>query len=160
MQNQKTISSIRDLFSLLEQSGAILGRTKTHVVLDRQAMPELIDWMIFSRYSLEFDSEDRGASKWIFPGTSTSGGRVFLNISEIENEDDPDMLEFFGSELAELCEIFSGIELVDQGTAEAVAAGLASTRASTENLFREHGAEILEALFNGEIEPEEEETKH
>jgi hypothetical protein len=59
MQNDKTLASIRDLFQLLQSSGALLGRTRMHIVLDRQAMPEIVDgWVDADRALNRLDCLD------------------------------------------------------------------------------------------------------
>lgn len=154
MQNEKTIESIRQLFALLEQHGAILGRTQTHIVIDRQAMPGVVDWMIFSRYSLKFDSADEYASQAVFSSTSTSKDLVFLDISGIETGSQKS--EHFKAELTELAKLYSGIKQVDAD----IFAAVKSRLSRSSELLEDHGAEILEALFTGEIQPMKDEKKH
>ena len=154
MQNAKTIESIRQLFALLEQHGAILGRTQTHIVIDRQAMPGVVDWMIFSRYSLEFDSADEYASQAVFSSTSTSKDLVILDISWIETGSQTS--EHFKAELTELAKLISRIK---QGDAD-ILETLKSRLSRSNKLLEDHGAEILDALFSGEIQPMKDETKH
>lgn len=43
------------LFQLLQSSGALLGRTKTHIVLDRQAMPEIVDIVMLCTLDLRYE---------------------------------------------------------------------------------------------------------
>ncbi len=154
MTNEKIVDSIRDLFTLLAEHNAILGRTQTHIVLDRQAMPGVVDWMTFSRYSLEFDSVDEYASRGVFSGTSMSAELVIVDISDIE--EDRHTHEFFKEELTELAELFAQIPQVREDQLKAVEACKTGARA----LLAEHGPEALRALLRGEIEPVEEETRH
>jgi hypothetical protein len=84
MQNQKTISSIRDLFSLLESSGAILGRTEAHIVLDRQRMPGAADVGILNRYELRHEDTKSFAARTIFLDTSYDEHLLLLDVSGIE----------------------------------------------------------------------------
>lgn len=85
MSTEETMVEIRLLFSLLQQSGAILGRTKTHIVLDSQAMPGNITWMTFSPLRLEVENERDGAIRPIFSNISLTDGCVLLEISDTES---------------------------------------------------------------------------
>ena len=154
MQNAKTIESIRQLFALLEQHGAILGRTQTHIVIDRQAMPGVVDWMTFAAYRLEFDDGVSGASRGVFSGTSMSAELVIVDISDIDK--DRYSHEHFKRELSELSELFAQIPQLGEDQLKAVEA----CKAGASALLAEHGPEALRALLRGEIAPMVEETKH
>ncbi len=151
MTNEKTIDAIRDLFMLLAEHNAILGRTATHVVLDRQAMPGVVDWMIFSRYRLNFDDGESFACRNVFSGTSTSKELIAVDISGVKNGAYPD--NFFSVEMAQLSSIFDALPAVKPEV------DVDELLAHTSTMLAAHGPEILRALLGGAIKPAQE-TKH
>lgn len=154
MNTTKAIVSIHQLFALLEQHGSILGRTKTQIVLDRLAMPSVVDWKVFSSYNLEFEDGKAFAKRSIFSGISMNACLVIVDISDIEK--DRHTHEYFKGELTELAELFAHIPQVSEDRLIAAA----DCEAGASAMLAERGPEILQALLSGGIKPVKDETRH
>jgi hypothetical protein len=154
MQNAKTLASIRDLFQLLRSSGALLGRTKTHIVIDRQAMPEIIDIVMLGALDLQYEEGEVFSTQPVFKRVEFSSELLTLELRGDERVYETD--RYFSQELDELQALFAAIPTLEEAAQQCIEACRASNKPEMDRLVEE----MLQALLNGEIERRKDETRH
>ena len=123
-------------------------------MLDRQAMPGVVDVLLLAGYELVYETPKAFAKRVIFSDVSHDEKLLLLDVEGLEKARPYD--QYFAGELAEIRALFGQFRPLSVLENDAVAECLAAA----DGLWREHCREAVEAVLSGDIEVKKPEVKH
>jgi hypothetical protein len=152
IENKKVVDSLTDLFRVLKEANAIVGRDDQRIVLDKRKLPEILN----EKSTMEFMSYRLTATGFgirsIFQSVETDENFILLNIEGFLKREE--RFETGFPFLDEARAVILSVELMSIEQSQASDLLHEEVSDLVDKVFREKGPEIIRSLFFGEGEGE------